>query len=662
MDHDEGITQFTQYLKRRFPGRRTVIDYVSDVRQFAAVCPKPRRSVTLQDIDAFVDQQREGGLRPATIQRRVAALKTFFDFLAEESGDLSWPNPVRFKRHAGKLPSHLPRDLSEEQVRQLQGVITKVRDRAWFLLMLRAGLRVSEVVTLTLADLLTSASADQPAHLRVCGKGQKERMVLLTVEAYKQLQEWLKVRPEVKMPQIFLNERGHPLTANGLEWLLRGYGQQIDLHLTPHQLRHTFARQMTEAGMPITSLGKLLGHAQVSTTQIYTVGADPQLAEAYQSAMTRLVGKPLNASAVGPIPPPPDPMPIEPVGPPPSPPPLPDGDAWAPDLPSGLRQASLDYVHRRALTYIPKRKRMLALHDLSGLRRFWEWQLKNRPITQPMELGLKDLQTYQTTRLAEGKAVSTINNTVKEVLNLLRELAEQGQAVDASVFRLHALPQPDSLPRYLTDGVSQRLEAYVLSRNMLPEPRLGLENACFFVLAHTGLRARECVDLQVEDLDLSGQRLMVRDGKGRKDRVVYLSEIAAQVLDHYLQIVPHPSTGPLWVRRSGRPITYQWLHARIVAIGQAAGVADLTPHRLRHTLATRLLNAGMEITRIQKLLGHQEISTTMIYARVLDPTVEADYRRAMCQIESRPKLSKEAAILASDWPTRQVSDVASRRK
>jgi site-specific recombinase XerD len=122
MDHNEGIAQFTQYLNRRFPGRRTVIDYVSDVRQFAAVCPKPWRSVTMQDIDAFVDQQREGGLSPATIQRRVAALKTFFDFLAEESGDLSWPNPVHFRRHAGKQPSHLPRDLRDAQVWQLEGV------------------------------------------------------------------------------------------------------------------------------------------------------------------------------------------------------------------------------------------------------------------------------------------------------------------------------------------------------------------------------------------------------------------------------------------------------------------------------------------------------------------------------------------------------------
>lgn len=167
-------------------------------------------------------------------------------------------------------------------------VITNVRDRAWFMLMLRAGLRVGEVVTLTLTDVLTAASPDHPAHLRVCGKGQRERMVLLTVEAYDQLREWLKVRPAVEVPAIFLNERGRPLTANGLEWLLRGYGTEIDLHLTPHQLRHTFGRQMTEAGMPITSLGKLLGHTRVNTTQIYTAGADPELAQAYQLAMTRL--------------------------------------------------------------------------------------------------------------------------------------------------------------------------------------------------------------------------------------------------------------------------------------------------------------------------------------------------------------------------------------
>lgn len=330
---------------------------------------------------------------------------------------------------------------------------------------------------------------------------------------------------------------------------------------------------------------------------------------------------------------------------------------WAPHLPPAIRQASLSDVRRRVLTYPPKRRRLLAFHDLGELRRFWDWQLTRRPITQPTELNLADLRAYQTARIDDGKAAATINNTLKDVLNLLRELAEQGQAVDASVFRLHAVLRPESLPRHLTDSESQRLETYVLARDVPAEPRRSLDNACFWVLAHTGLRARECVDLQVQDLDLGSRRLMVREGKGRKDRVVYLSDVAAQALSHYLALMPHPATGPLWLRRSGRPITYQWLHARIVALGQAAEVVDLKPHRLRHTLATRLLNAGMEITRIQKLLGHQEISTTMIYARVLDLTVEADYRRAMHQIEQRSELSTEAAVLASAWPTRPMSDV-----
>jgi len=100
LDRPLSIQTFEQYLRRRAPLRRTPIDYVSDVRQFAAFCGTAWREVTMHDIDAFVDQQRQAGRSPATIKRRVAALKVFFDFLAEESGDLAWPNPVRAKRHA----------------------------------------------------------------------------------------------------------------------------------------------------------------------------------------------------------------------------------------------------------------------------------------------------------------------------------------------------------------------------------------------------------------------------------------------------------------------------------------------------------------------------------------------------------------------------------
>lgn len=643
MAEPDRLEQFARYLERRAPGRRTTILYVSDVRQFAAVLSKPWREITMQDIDAFVDQQRQAGLSAATVKRRVAALKVFFDFLAEETGDLSWPNPVRFKRHAGKQPRRLPRDLKDDAVTQVWAVISSPRDRAWFALLWRAGLRVGELVGLRLDDLLAAPTATQPARLRVLGKGQKERLVLLTADAYAVLTAWLVERPASDTPHIFLNDRGQPLTVNGIEWLLHQYGQQADVTLTPHQLRHTFARQVTEAGMPLASLSKLLGHAQITTTQIYTAGADPELAQAYQHTMAQLT---MPAAPPADVPLPPAAPVITGSAPPPA---LPDWDIWAPHLPAGLRQASLEFVQRHLPTYKPTRRRRQALHVLAELRRFWDWLLSQRPITQPWEVRLTDLQGYQQQRGAAGKAPQTINDVVHYLLALLRELADQGQSIDASVFRWRPLPRPESLPRHLSAAESQLLEQHVQRREASDEPRIRLENACFWVLAHSGLRASECVELQYQDCDLAGRRLLVRQGKGNRDRLVYLSATAVQALRRYLADTPRPPTAALFTQPSGAPITYEWLLPHIAALGAAAGVAGVTPHRLRHTLATRLLNAGMDVTRIQRLLGHQHLATTMIYARIADTTVENDYRRALQHIECQ-QLPLSNTPVAVDWP------------
>lgn len=652
----QDIERFEQYLKRRAPGRRTSVDYASDVCQFATVCQKPWREVTMQDIDKFVDEQHQKGLSAATIRRRVAAVKVFFDFLAEEAGDLSWPNPVRFKRHAGKKGRRLPRDVSDETVERLWQVITNPRDRAWFALMVRAGLRVGEVTQLERGDLLAPPTIERPGRLRVCGKGQKERIVLLTADTYATLQAWLAVRPTSETETIFLNQRGRPLSANGIQWLLRRYGEQVEVKVTPHQLRHTFARQLTEAGMPITGLSKLLGHTEIGTTQIYTVGADPELAQAYQIAMAQLTTAPLPAGQASIKAPPQSSQaahltrPVAAV----SPPSLPDWNNWASELPSGLRQASLNFVQRRLPDWKPQRRRINALDSLNKLRRYWTWQQSHRPIGQPTELRLADLQAYQQACTTAGQAASTIKRTLTEVLALLHELDEQGQAVDPGLFRLRRLPPADSLPRHLTAAESQRLEAYVQSRLASNEPLIQLENACFFLLAHTGLRASECIDLQYQDLDLSGKRLVVRLSKGQRDRVVYLSDVAHQALTHYLSGVKRAPNAPLLTRPKGQPIKYNWFHRHIVALGRAAGVTNLSPHRLRHTLATRLLNAGMDITRIQKLLGHEHVNTTMIYARVLDATVEADYRRAMAHIEGQQMPISTSPELVAGWPTYQA--------
>ena len=180
-------------------------------------------------------------------------------------------------------------------------------------------------------------------------------------------------------------------------------------------------------------------------------------------------------------------------------------------------------------------------------------------------------------------------------------------------------------------------------------PPQRLENACFFVLAHGGLRASECVELQFQDCDLPGRRLLIRQGKGLRDRVVYLSDTACAAIQHYLAGWTRLPTAPLFTHPDGRAHFLRMAVGLHRQAGRGGGRVRRHPAPLRHTLATHLLNVGMDITQIQKLLGHQHLDTTMIYARVLDTTLEAQYRRAMAEIErQQPPLS--ATPLAVDWP------------
>jgi integrase/recombinase XerC len=653
MEEEQELHDFEKYLHRRFPERRTCVDYVSDVRQFRKVCQKTWREVDLHDIDRFVDQQRASGLKSATVRRRVAALKTFFDYLAEESGDLSWPNPVRFKRHAGKLERRVPRDLHDEEIERVWQQISSGRDRAWFALMVRAGMRVGEVADLQLADLLNKPETDKPGRIRVQGKGRKERIVLLSADAYAVLSVYLAERGEREEKHIFLNERGQPLKANGIEWLLARYGKAAGLPITPHQLRHTYARQLTEAGMPITSLGKLMGHSQISTTQIYTSGADPKLADAYQTAMQ---GVEQSAPVIQPVAifPPvaqaePGPLYERPKKP------APDWEAWATHLPAAIREVSLAYIKHRYFTWSGSKRRERAMNLLVELRNLWDWFLAYRSITAPGQISLKDLWAYQTDQQAKGLAAGTINRRMDYVLGILRELAEQDLPVDQSVFRVRYLPRLESLPKHLTWEEALRLEQFILHRLESADYTVRLHNACLLVMLHSGLRAGECADLHIQDLDLPAKRLIIRAGKGQCDRLVYLSESASLAVRLYLQENQRPSQDFLWRQKSGKLISPEYLRNVVADIGAALGIDHLHPHRLRHTCATRLLNAGMDIVQIQKLLGHQQLTTTMIYARVQDATVEADYHRFTNQIERQRVPLSNTPIAADNWPTQIVN-------
>jgi hypothetical protein len=147
------------------------------------------------------------------------------------------------------------------------------------------------------------------------------------------------------------------------------------------------------------------------------------------------------------------------------------------------------------------------------------------------------------------------------------------------------------------------------------------------------MRLGEVEDLRLEDLDLPSKRLTVRRGKSLKDRTVFLTDMAVSSLQDYLAVRGPGASDHVFLYRN-QALRKDLIRARIQIAGQAVGV-KVYPHRLRHTCATQLLNAGCRITSIQRFLGHKKLNTTMIYAKAHDQTVADDYYAAMGRIEQR---------------------------
>jgi site-specific recombinase XerD len=237
MDDTSVVQEFERYLQRRYPDRSTVQHYLSDLRQFEKVCHKPWSEVTPQDMDAFVDYGRQHAWKAATVRRRVAALKTFFEFYAEGMNRLDQPKPVQPWRQSPKRGQRLPRNVSDEVLEQLWQAIDQPRDQVWFILMLRGGLRVGVVVALKRGDILSPAQAGEPARLRVEGKGRTERLVYLSGDAYGVVARWLALMPGGPETPLCPNARGRRMTVNGLQERLRHYATKAGVTVTCHRLQ-----------------------------------------------------------------------------------------------------------------------------------------------------------------------------------------------------------------------------------------------------------------------------------------------------------------------------------------------------------------------------------------------------------------------------------------
>jgi len=464
----------------------------------------------------------------------------------------------------------------------------------------------------------------------------------LTAAMVEAWEAWLVQRPVVEGDLLFITRRKTGISTRGIQERLAHYARQTGMQVSCHQLRHTFGRRMAEGQMPVLSLSKLMGHAQVTTTQVYIAGAGVDVRADYEMAISHLEagcpGSPLFPAAplASGTPPPPSTGPntgqggVTSTGTQAAEEPLDVTRFWA-GLPTWLVQAMDDYIVHQQRRWKPSQVRHHTCVRLQTLRQIWRWLLQEREIEGFANLSRHDVRAYVEVRLKEGRAASTLNRQLRDLWAFLRFVEEQGQAISPGVFRIAQLKEGQPLPRFLNEQEYRQLEESILSRTTIGTRDDYLDRAWFYLLAHQGLRISELCDLCTADVDLDSQRLVVRQGKGKRDRFVPLSATTVAVVRDYLAVRGLAQSDHLLLFHQ-RKIKVALVQARLRRYGKAVGV-NVSPHRLRHTLATRLLNSGMDIVSIQRLLGHEKLSTTQIYACVYDSTVEQNFRQAMTHLE-----------------------------
>jgi site-specific recombinase XerD len=282
------ITQFCAHLHTRHYSPHTVDHYGRDLRLFFALVGKDPETVSGRDVTYFVEQQRQVQRAVTTINRRLNALQHFFDYLATERQTLGI-NPVK-PSHFLQRGHPLPKTLSQDQVRRLFAQITNPLDHALCLLMLRCGLRVSEVARLKRADLDWEQQA-----LRVNqGKGRKDRVVYVAADALAALRTCLALHPTVVPDDLlFWNQKRpqRPLSSKGIQKKLERYAKAADIKASCHSLRHTFASNLLEEGAEVISIKELLGHASIKSSERYAKLSNQRVKHVYLQTMRKVIAK-----------------------------------------------------------------------------------------------------------------------------------------------------------------------------------------------------------------------------------------------------------------------------------------------------------------------------------------------------------------------------------
>jgi integrase/recombinase XerC len=291
---DKLVDNFIDYLRyERRLSARTLDAYRRDLQQFL---PWLRgqdlhqlAELTPHQIRAYVAYRHRNGLSGKSLQRELSSLRALFRFLVREG--LCDINPAD-AIHAPKVERKLPPHLGAEQLGQLLDSIDgddplSIRDRAIMELFYSSGLRLAELLSLNLSDLQTDDNL-----LEITGKGNKTRYVPIGAKAQQALQRWLEARPLLAKGDemaLFVSQRGSRISARSVEQRIAYHAKKAGAprHIHPHLLRHSFAGHLLESSGDLRAVQELLGHADISTTQIYTHLDFQHLADVYDKSHPR---------------------------------------------------------------------------------------------------------------------------------------------------------------------------------------------------------------------------------------------------------------------------------------------------------------------------------------------------------------------------------------
>ena len=296
------INSFLNYLSvEKGFSENTIVAYRNDLNQLADFTEgKTARNevtpswanFTRQGMLSYLLNLKERGYADTTAARKVAAAKSFFGFLVAEGNIKTDPTENMSSPSVGKI---LPKPISISQVRQLLEQPAKLstaeakRDGVMLELLYASGMRISELVSLNVGDVDTKGG-----YVRCFGKGNKERIIPIYEQVAQSVTKYTEeTRPRMargkNAPALFLNPRGERLTRQGFWQKLKEYAKSANLstQISPHTLRHSFATHMLSGGADLRSVQELLGHANISTTQVYTHLTTDHIRRTYEKSHPR---------------------------------------------------------------------------------------------------------------------------------------------------------------------------------------------------------------------------------------------------------------------------------------------------------------------------------------------------------------------------------------